>query len=215
VTPHFSAAFLGIAEALVSGDRGVVHLIIDAFQEQFHDAGWNAIVAAGLTDVCSLVRERSQLALPRLVADGLIADAAFVDGSHLFHNVFVDLFFLGELVRPGGLVILDDYRWPSVATAVGYFESNTGWQVEPIGHQTRLRAYRVPNPSVEPSFGLANRKTRTSAEQIKRTRGDRPPVSSSQKGLGSPDRRRDARPLLRRPLSALGRARRPETGTPN
>ena len=127
-------------------------MIVDAFQDEFQDAGWSAIVAAGLTDVCSLVRERSQLALPRLVSEGLSVDAAFVDGSHVFHNVFVDLFFLWKLVRPGGLVVLDDCRWPSVATAVRYFEANSGWESEPIEGETRLHAYRLPNPRVEPSF---------------------------------------------------------------
>jgi predicted O-methyltransferase YrrM len=149
----YGGSALAIAEALVSnGPEGAAHLMIDACQEQFHDAGWNAIVATGLSDVCSLLRERSQLALARLVADGLVADAAFVDGSHIFHNVFVDLFFLRELVRPGGLVILDDCCWPSVATAVNYFEINTGWHREPIDRETRLRAYRLPNPKVEPRF---------------------------------------------------------------
>ncbi len=98
------------------------------------------------------MRERSQLALPTLLAEGLAADAAFVDGSQVFHNVFVDLFFLWELVRPGGLVVLDDCRWPSVATAVRYFEVNAGWRREPILPETRLRAYRLPAPRPEPSF---------------------------------------------------------------
>jgi hypothetical protein len=71
------------------------------------------------------------IALPRLLGDGFVADAAFVDGSHIFHNLFVDLFFLRELVRPGGLVILDDCNYLSVATAVRYFEVNTGWEPEP------------------------------------------------------------------------------------
>lgn len=149
----YGTSALAIAEALVAqGTEGAAHWIIDAFQDQFHDAGWNAVVAAGLTEVCSLLRQRSQLALPRLAADGLIADAAFVDGSHIFHNMFVDLFFLRELVRPGGLVVLDDCRWPSVATAARYFELNTGWRAEPIDRGTRLCAYRLPNPRVEPSF---------------------------------------------------------------
>ena len=149
----YGSSALAIAEALIShGPEGKHHLIIDAFQDQFHDTGWNALVTAGLGDVCSLLPERSQLALPQLVADGFLADAAFVDGSHIFHNVFVDLFFLRELVRPGGLVILDDYDWPSVATAVRYFEVNTGWQPEPIDQNTRLRAYRLPDPKVEPRF---------------------------------------------------------------
>ncbi len=149
----YGGSALAIGEGLVSqGREGKHQLIIDAHQDQFRDCGWQAVVAAGLSEICSLVSERSQLALPRLVAEGFVADAAFVDGSHVFHNVFVDLFFLQELVRPGGLVILDDCRWPSVATAVRYFELNAGWEAEPIDRPTRLRAYRLPNPRFEPTF---------------------------------------------------------------
>jgi hypothetical protein len=96
---------------------------------------------------------RSRLALPRLVSEGFAADAAFVDGSHLFHNVFVDLYFLRELVHPGGLIVLDDCdEWPSVATAVRYFEVNAGWRSQTISRPTRLRAFRLPDPGVEPTF---------------------------------------------------------------
>jgi predicted O-methyltransferase YrrM len=149
----YGSSALAIAEALVAqGQPGASHVIIDAFQDQFDDVGWEAIVSAGLDGVCTLVRERSQLALPRMVADSAAFDAAFVDGSHIFHNVFVDLYFLRELVRPGGLIVLDDCQWPSVATAVRYFELNTGWQPRPISGSTRLRAYRLPEPRVEPAF---------------------------------------------------------------
>jgi hypothetical protein len=56
-----------------------------------------------------LLRERSQIALPRLATEGMSAHATFVDGSHVFHNVFVDLYYLQMIVRPCGLVVLDDY----------------------------------------------------------------------------------------------------------
>ena len=149
----YASSALAIAEAILSQPgKDKAHLIIDPYQAEFHDAGWSALSRAGLSEVCQLLRERSQLALPRLVGEGFRADAAFVDGSHAFHNVFVDLFFLSELVRPDGLVVIDDYRWPSVATAVGYFEINTGWRQEPIHQDTRLRAYRLPNPPVDASF---------------------------------------------------------------
>lgn len=75
-----------------------------------------------------------------------------MDGSHVFHNVFVDLYFLREVVRPGGLIVLDDCDWPSVATALRYFEVNTGWQAETAGLPPRLRAFRLPGPRVEPRF---------------------------------------------------------------
>lgn len=149
----YGSSALAVAEALVSlGRNDAVHLIIDAFQDHFHDSGWQAIVDSGLTDICSLERDRSQLVLPRFAADGVVADAAFVDGSHIFHNVFVDLYFLRELVRPGGLIVLDDCDWPSVATAVRYFEVNTGWQAHRLDTDTRLRAYRLPDPRVDRGF---------------------------------------------------------------
>jgi predicted O-methyltransferase YrrM len=149
----YGVSALAIAEALVSVGSSGPYLIIDAFQQdQFDDAGWTAIERAGLVHLVSLLRERSQQALPRLWVEGMAADAAFVDGSHIFHNVFVDLFYLREIVRPGGLIILDDCEWPSVGTAVGYFESNSGWRRHPLDGETRLRAYRLPDPRVEPTF---------------------------------------------------------------
>lgn len=61
----YGSSALAIAEALVSrGTDDAVHVIIDAFQDHFHGAGWQAIVDAGLTDICSLQRHRSQLVLP-------------------------------------------------------------------------------------------------------------------------------------------------------
>lgn len=149
----YGSSALAIAEALAAaGTHQARHVIIDAYQQQFHGSGWAAITRAGLAGLCSLVEERSQIALPRLLAGGFVADAAFVDGSHIFHNVFVDLFYLRELVRPGGLVILDDCSYPSVATAARYFELNTGWEPEPIASPTRLRAFRLPKPRTEPDF---------------------------------------------------------------
>ena len=149
----YGGSALAIAEALVANGSGEGrHLIIDPYQNRFYGSGWSAIVEAGIISLCLLFEERSQIVLPRLLSDGFLADAAFVDGSHIFHNVFVDLFYLRELVRPGGLVILDDCSYPSVATAVRYFQENIGWEPEPMPAPTRLRAFRLPNPRTEPNF---------------------------------------------------------------
>jgi predicted O-methyltransferase YrrM len=149
----YGSSALAIGEALVVlGLAEAKHLIIDAYQPQFQNVGWETVTGAGLAPLCTLLEERSQLALPRLVSEGVVADAAFVDGSHVFHNVFVDLYFLQELVRPGGLIVVDDCQWPSVLTAVRYFEVNAGWQQQPVSAPTRLRAFRLPRFRVEASF---------------------------------------------------------------
>ncbi|GAC1601163.1 MAG: hypothetical protein NVS3B21_28640 [Acidimicrobiales bacterium] len=149
----YGGSALAIGEALVAqGEDDAAHVILDAYQDQFCNAGWEAVTSAGLGEVATLVVDRSQLVLPRLVSEGFTADAAFVDGSHIFHNVFVDLYFLRDLVRPGGLIVLDDCQWASVATAVHYFVVNAGWQQVRLAEPTRLRAFRLPDPRVQPSF---------------------------------------------------------------
>ena len=149
----YGASALAIGEALIAEHgTAAVHLVVDAYQHNFFETGRNALTRAGLAEVCTVLRDRSQVALAHLVGAGFTADAAFVDGSHVFHNVFVDLAFLRDLVRPGGLVILDDCGWPSVATAARYFEVNTGWRPEPTAAMSRLRAYRLPDPPVEATF---------------------------------------------------------------
>ena len=148
----YGSSALAIGEALCLGGRAdVSHVVIDPFQAAAYDnVGRDALEAAGLAGHTTFVGEASSIALPRLVADGLVADAAFVDGSHRFHEVFVDLYFLRQLVRPGGLVLLDDASWPSVAAALRYFDLNLGWR--PVDIAGRLTARRLPDKPFEPAF---------------------------------------------------------------
>lgn len=148
----YGSSALAIGEALCStGGTEVSHIIIDPFQATAYDnVGWDALTAAGLAAQTTFIGEASSIALARLVSEGLAADAAFVDGSHRFHEVFVDLYFLRRLVRPGGLIILDDAEWPSVATALRYFDLNLLWQPVSIGG--RLTARRIPDEPFEPAF---------------------------------------------------------------
>jgi predicted O-methyltransferase YrrM len=160
----YGRSALAIGEALVTVDAArPLHLVIDPFQAtEWSNVGWRLLQSAGLDAIARLVLEPSSLALPQLVAQGLVADAAFVDGSHRFHEVFVDLYYLRKIVRPGGIIVLDDHHWPSVRTAEHYFEVNLGWRavpgalnggtVDPETGQERLRALRLPSPSFEPDF---------------------------------------------------------------
>ncbi len=148
----YGSSALAIGEALVlTGAASVSHIVIDPFQESAYDnVGRDALNAAGLADQTTFIGEASSIALARLVREGLTADAAFVDGSHRFHEVFVDLYFLRKLVRPGGLIVLDDAALPSVSTALRYFDRNLGWQ--PVTMVGRLAARRLPNEPFEPAF---------------------------------------------------------------
>ena len=125
--------------------------MIDPFQvSAYSNVGWELLRSAGLRASSRLLVEASSLALPRLLGEGVVADAAFVDGSHRFHEVFVDLYFLRKLVRPGGLIVLDDVEWPSVGGALAYFDLNLRWQ--PVDLGGRLAGRRLPDELVEPAF---------------------------------------------------------------
>jgi predicted O-methyltransferase YrrM len=148
----YGSSALAIGEALCSsGMPNVSHTVIDPFQATAYDnVGWELLIAAGLADHTTLIAEASSTVLARLAVEGFTADAAFVDGSHRFHEVFVDLYFLRKLVRPGGLIILDDAAWASVAAALRYFDLNLGWR--PMDVAGRLTARRLPDELFEPAF---------------------------------------------------------------
>jgi predicted O-methyltransferase YrrM len=148
----YGSSALAIAEALCSaGVTDASHIVIDPFQATAYDnVGLDALRAADVVDQTTFISEPSSIALARLAAERFTADAAFVDGSHRFHEVFVDMYFLRKLVRPGGLIILDDAAWPSVATALRYFDLNLGWRTVEIAG--RLTARRIPDESFEPAF---------------------------------------------------------------
>lgn len=166
----YASSALAIGEALIAVESPHPHhVVIDPFQETaWSNVGWNLMRSAGLDAITALMLTPSSIALARLSAEGFIADAAFVDGSHRFHEVFVDLYFLRKVVRPGGLIVLDDHWAPSVRTAARYYEHNLGWTAIPgafasgtprvigvgdtAGEMTRCRAFRLPDPSFEPSF---------------------------------------------------------------
>ncbi|MFI5960167.1 class I SAM-dependent methyltransferase [Cryptosporangium sp. NPDC051539] len=166
----YGSSALAIAEALLTTDPRQPRLLaVDPFQQQaFNDVGWDLLRSAGADSITSLLRVPSSVALPQLLSEDVLADAAFIDGSHRFHEVFLDLYFLRKLVRPGGLIVLDDDWTPSVRAAVRYYERNLGWTaIQDAFHQgsqqrinnepaaelvPRCRAVRLPDPSFEPPF---------------------------------------------------------------
>jgi predicted O-methyltransferase YrrM len=112
--------------------RGGRHIAIDPFQkESWNGAGLRTLREAGVEDLVEVIEEESQLALPRLVSEGREFDLAFVDGDHRFEGVFLDLYFMTRLVRPGRLVVVDDMWMPAVRTAVAYVVRNLAVTLEP------------------------------------------------------------------------------------
>lgn len=137
---------------LANGDAAARHVAVDPYQAtRFANCGLQVLDEAGLTELVEFHAEESQTALPRLLSEGRTFDLAFVDGNHRFDGVFLDLVYLGRLVRAGGILFVDDYQLPAVARAASFCVTNLGWTLEEVSaaddlHQWAvLRTSRVPD----------------------------------------------------------------------
>jgi len=135
---------LALCEALLEvGHADAGHVVVEGFPADFGGAGMRTIAAAGLEHMVEQVHEESQLALPRFAAEGRSFDLALIDGDHRFEGVFLDLCFADRLVRPGGVVLVDDLWMPSIRLAVSYAERNLGWELLPDAMTRAFRWRRV------------------------------------------------------------------------
>lgn len=146
---------------LMNGDQNAHHIAIDPFQAsspKFMNCGLQLLEEAGVAHLVEHCVEESQIVLPRFVSEERQFDFAFVDGSHLFDRVFLDLIYLGRLVRPEGVIFADDYQAPAVAKAVSFCINNLGWKIEEMAPKDEdhqwivLRTVREPIPRQYPHF---------------------------------------------------------------
>ena len=128
----FGVSALHICAGLIeSGDPEPRHVVLDPFQARsFSDRGLQALEEAGVRELVEFHAEMSQIALPAFLQEGRRFDFGFVDGNHRFDSVFLDLFYLGRLLRKGGVIFLDDYDLPGIRRAVSFYLTNLGWRVE-------------------------------------------------------------------------------------
>jgi predicted O-methyltransferase YrrM len=149
----YGVAALFVCEALVAhGGAGARHLVVDPWQRtRFADLGLQVLDEAGVAELVEHHAEESALALPRFLSERRSFDLAFVDGNHRFDGVFLDLVFLGRLVRPGGIVFVDDHQLAAVARAVSFCTTNLGWAIEELSTADDLHHWVVlRTPAVTP-----------------------------------------------------------------
>jgi predicted O-methyltransferase YrrM len=138
---------LSLCEALLEvGDPRAHHVVVEPFPNEFFGgAGTRTLREAGVVELVELIEAESQVALPQLVGDGRVFDLALIDGDHSFEGVFLDLFFADRLVRPRGLVIVDDLWIRAIRLAVSFAERNMGWELQPGALTRSFRWRRLRN----------------------------------------------------------------------
>lgn len=103
-----------IMNHLLTGPEGRLYCI-DAWAGEGGEARYQLFLRniAELPDPgrIEVVRDWSQNALRALIARGVRADVLYVDGGHDAPTVLRDLVTGFDLLKPGGLLICDDYLW--------------------------------------------------------------------------------------------------------
>jgi predicted O-methyltransferase YrrM len=119
---------LHICEALLAQDPPGRHTAVDPLERSnFGNAGLLSLEQAGVRDLVHHIEDSSDLALPDLLRSRRGEfDFALVDGAHWFDYAFLDTFLCMQLVKPGGVVVLDDTWMPGPQLAARYLVTNLG-----------------------------------------------------------------------------------------
>jgi len=109
------------------------HVAIDPFQSNHWEGlGVKALERSGLAGYATLHEELSSLALPKMVVQGDQYDLIYVDGSHLFEDVFIDAYFTAQLLALHGVVAFDDCRDPHVLKVIHFLRRNRQDSLEEV-----------------------------------------------------------------------------------
>jgi len=109
----------------ISGQPTHQHTALDPFQkEAWDDAGVVAVERAGLSGYLDFYPRFSNLALPQFIEAGRKFELIYIDGSHLFEDVFVDAYYCARLLADDGVILFDDCRDPHVKKVIKFIRSN-------------------------------------------------------------------------------------------
>jgi predicted O-methyltransferase YrrM len=109
------------------------HVAIDPYQDVvWDDCALVTLDKAGVRDFVDVRRQLSSAALPALASEGRRFDLIYVDGSHLFEDVFVDAYFGFQLLSDEGIILFDDCPDAHVTKVLKFVESNWAGLAEPL-----------------------------------------------------------------------------------
>ena len=132
---------LYFCQAFADG-RGGAHVAIDPNQDtQYKSIARANVGARGLAAHFRVLREPSDLAMPRLLARGARFDLVFVDGWHTFDFTLLDMFYAERLLVPNGLLLLDDIQHKGVQKTLKYVRTNYCHEGGSLGHRGHARGH--------------------------------------------------------------------------
>jgi predicted O-methyltransferase YrrM len=113
----------GCSTAYILSATSGLHIAIDPYQESYKNLGLLNVTRLGLQHRLEFIKLPSHVALPHCLSRGTAIDFAFIDGGHLFDEIFIDWFYIDRLLNMNGYVMFDD-SWLQSTQAVASFIRN-------------------------------------------------------------------------------------------
>ncbi len=111
----------------LSLEKGIGYLI----RKERKGIGLNNLKKAGYEEMVKFYEVPSHLVLPKLEAQGVRIDFAFIDGWHTFDYTLLDFFYVDRLLRIGGVVAIHDTNRPAIRKVCRFIVKNRSYSVYP------------------------------------------------------------------------------------
>ncbi len=139
----YGMSALHICEAICD-QQDARHIAIDPLQSsEWRNIGLLNLDRAALLPIVDFYGAPSDEVLPHLCKENTCVDFALIDGSHLFDDAFVDFYYVDKLMRPEGIVCMDDLWMPAIQKVARFFVRNRSYQIVdgrlPQPYGTKLR----------------------------------------------------------------------------
>jgi predicted O-methyltransferase YrrM len=119
-----SLAILSTLREVHGIDIDYRHISIDPFQSCYDYCGVEILKRCGHDGRFECLETRSDVAFPKLVAREERIDFIYVDGSHIFENVFIDFFYSAQILNQNGIILFDDCAHHHVDKVIRFIRSN-------------------------------------------------------------------------------------------
>lgn len=121
-------------------DNAIAHTTIEPNEERYQTLGRIHLEKTQLLAKTTILNVPSYIALPELLQQGKQFGLIFIDGSHRFEDVFLDLSYSLKLVSVGGYIALHDCFRPANKKILKYIQANI------------LELEAIPSPSTDLSI---------------------------------------------------------------
>jgi predicted O-methyltransferase YrrM len=117
-------------------EKDFLHSAIDPFQKRdWNNSAITIVSQERFDNNFSFFEEKSSLILPKLIQKKEKFDLVYIDGSHLFEDVFVDFYYTFQLLEKNGIVIFDDCQDAHVKKVIKFIDSNYSEKLQKITNQ--------------------------------------------------------------------------------